>query len=275
MRRLLLCLPVYFVLLPGGPRAESADKQAAPAPLKAVKDDGAALPDNAAMTRLAKDDPIRFLENCLKRYDREVQGYRCTLVKQERLEGKLQRSEVTAIAFRERPFSVLMEWKQGARLAQRVLYVKGANDDKLVVKPSGLASLVGVVERDPEGPDARKSGRYPLTEFGIKIGMERTLAAWDAARKDDALHVEYLGERKIPEVGGRPCWVLKRTGYKRPEEDGITELTTYIDTGTWLQVGSVVKGAEGQVLGAYYFRDIQLNPKFPADTFTRQAVKGK
>ena len=30
---------------------------------------------------------------------------------------------------------------------------------------------------------------------------------------------------------------------------------------------------EGQVIGAYYFRDIQLNPKFPPDTFTREAVK--
>jgi hypothetical protein len=275
MRRLLLSLSAYFVLLPGGPRAESADRQAVPTPLKAVPDDGAALPDNAAMTRLAKEGPIRFLENCLKRCDREVHGYRCTLVKQERLEGKLQRSEVTAIAFREKPFSVLMEWKQGARLAQRVLYIKGANGDKLVVKPTGLAALVGVVERDPEGPDARKSSRYPLTEFGIKIGMERTLGSWEQARKDGALHVEYLGSRKVHEVGGRPCWVLKRTGYRRPEEDGITELTTYIDQETWLQVGSVVKGAEGQVLGAYYFRDLQLNPKFPADTFTREAVKGK
>jgi hypothetical protein len=273
MRRLLLCLSAYFVLLPGGPRAESADKLNVPTPLKVVEDDGAPLPDNAEMTRLAKEGPIKFLENCLKRYDREVKGYRCTLVKQERMGDKLQRSEVIAIAFREKPFSVLMEWKQGARLAHRVLYVKGQNDDMLVVKPAGLAAVVGVVKRDPEGPDARKSGRYPLTEFGIKIGVERTLGSWERARKDGALHVEYLGERKVPEVGGRRCWVLKRTGYKQPEEDGITELTTYFDQENWLQVGSVVKGAEGQVIGSYYFRDIQLNPKFPPDTFTVEVVK--
>jgi hypothetical protein len=273
MRRLLLCLSAYFVLLPGGPRANSDDKLNVPTPLKQVTDDGAPLPDNATMTRLAKDDPIQFLENCIKRCDREAHGYRCTLVKQERLEGKLQPSEVIAIAFREKPFSVLLDWKKEARLAQRVLYVKGANDGKLLVKPAGLAALVGVVERDPEGADARKSGRYPLTEFGIKIAMERTLGSWVNAKKDGALHVEYLGARKVPEVGGRRCWVLKRTGYRQPEEDGITELTTYIDQGNWLQVGSVVKGAEGQVLGAYYFRDLQLNPKFPPGTFTREAVK--
>jgi hypothetical protein len=273
MRRLLLSLSIYFVLLPGGPRAESADKEGAPTPLKAVKDDGGALPDNAAMTRLAKDAPIRFLENCLKRYDREVHGYRCTLIKQERLGGKLQRSEVIAVAFREQPFSARLDWKEGARLAQRVLYVKGENDNQLVVKPAGLAAVVGVVKRDPEGPDARNSGRYPLTEFGIKVGMERTLGSWERARKDGAFHVEYLGERKVPEVGGRRCWVLKRTGYRQPEEDGITELTTYIDQENWLQVGSVVKGARGEVIGSYYFRDIQLNPKFPPDTFTVEAVR--
>ena len=273
MRRLLLSLSVSFVLLPGGPRAESAEKEGAPTPLKAVQDDGGALPDNATMTRLAKDDPIRFLENCLKRCDREAHGYRCTLVKQERLGGKLQRSEVIAVAFRETPFSARLDWKEGARLAQRVLYVKGENDNMLVVKPAGLASLVGVVKREPEGPDARNSGRYPLTEFGIKVGMERTLGSWERARKDGAFRVEYLGERKVPEVGGRRCWVLKRTGYRQPEEDGITELTTYFDQETWLQVGSVVKGARGEVIGAYYFRDVQLNPKFPADTFTVEAIK--
>ncbi len=273
MRRLLLSLSVFFVLLPGGPRADSADRPVETSPLKSVRDDGAALPDNAAMTRLAKDDPIRFLENCLKRYDREVRGYRLTLVKQERMGGKLQPSESIQVAFRERPFSVLLTWPSDPRPAQKVLYVRGENDNKLLVKPAGLAALVGVVERDPEGPDARKSGRYPLTEFGIKIGMERTLGSWESARKDGALHVEYLGARKVPEVGGRPCWVLRRTGYKRPEEDGITELTTYIDQENWLQVGSVLKGAQGQVLGSYYFRDVRLNPKFPPDTFTRAAVK--
>lgn len=268
MLRILLCLPVCLTLAPQprtGPEwAESA--------LAGVADDGKDLPDNARMEKLARTDPVAFLENCIKRYDREVKGYACLLHKQERINGKLQPSEEIEVFFREEPFSVLFDWKKGTRLAQRTLYVKGKFNDQLVVKPAGLASLVGLVERDPNGADAQRSGRYPLTEFGIKIGMERTLAAWQAAAKQGALQVEFLGERKIKEAGDRPCWVLKRTGYKKPEEDGVTEFTGYYDTETWLQVGTVLKGPGNQLIGDYFFRDIKLNPEFKEGTFTREAV---
>ena len=56
------------------------------------------------------------------------------------------------------------------------------------------------------------------------------------------------------------------------EEDGITELTTYIDKETWLQVGSVLKGEENKLVASYYFRDIKLNPDYKADQFTKAAV---
>jgi hypothetical protein len=268
MLRILFCLPVCLAL---APLPRTAPEWAGSA-LAGVADDGKTLPDNARMEKLAQTDPIAFLENCLKHYDREVKGYTCLLHKQERLGGKLQPSELIEVSFREEPFSVLFDWKQGTRLAQRTLYVKGKYNDQLVVKPAGLASLVGVVERDPNGADAKKSGRYPLTEFGIKVGMERTLAAWQAAAKQDALRVEFVGERKVKEAGDRACWVLRRTGYKKPEEDGITDFTTYFDKETWLQVGSVLKGADNQLLGEYFFRDIKLNPEFKDGTFTREAV---
>ena len=112
-----------------------------------------------------------------------------------------------------------------------------------------------------------------MYHFGIKIGSEAALAAWEAAKKDDALHVEFLGEKKIKELGGRPCWVLKRTGYRKPEEDGIAETTFYFDKETWLQVGSVLKNRNGELIGEYLFRDVELNPKFDDDVFTTKSLK--
>src|SRR5262249_51915339 len=100
-----------------------------------------------------------------------------------------------------------------------------------------------------------------------------TLAAWDAAKKDDALHVEYLGKRKIKEAGGRLCYVLHRSKFRKPEVDGITDVTIYVDCENWLQVGSILKGEEGQLIGEYFFRDLRLNPKFADDQFDRKAVE--
>jgi hypothetical protein len=244
-----------------------------PRNLRDVKDKGDRLPDAAGLEALARKDAVAFLEKCLLRYDREVKGYSLTMQKQERIEGKLQKKEVIDVHFKEGPHSVFMRWREGARLVSRVVYVDGQNDGKAVIKPAGLGSFL-VVERDPDGADARRSGRYTLKEFGLKKGLQRTLAAFEAAQKDGALHVEYLGKRKIKEAGDRTCYVLKRTRYQKPEADGITEQTLFVDADNWLLVGTILKGG-GKLIGEYFFRDIRLNPEFDKDQFTRKAVDGK
>jgi len=269
MRRLVLCLPVCLMFISGLSSREAPSTST----FRDVSDNGAALPSEAAMERLAKTDPIAFMETCIRRYDREVKSYTATLRKQERIDGQLERSEIIDVAFREDPFSVLMRWKEGARRAAAILFVKGENKDQILVRPAGVLAVAGIVMRDPNGSDAKKAGRYPLTEFGIKIGMQRTLASWEKARKDKALHLEYLGVKRIKEAGDRPCWVLRRSHYQKKEEEGISELTVYIDKETWLQLGSIIKGEEGRLIGEYFFRDIKINPHFEPGTFTREALK--
>jgi hypothetical protein len=286
MRRLLLCLPLCLVLAPEQPpRAGPADKPKAPA--VELADNSLTvgfaagcwtaphffpLPDETAMEQLAKADVIAFFRQCLCRYDREICGYTCKLDKTERLDGNVRPQETIAVCFREEPFSALLEWEKNAGLAKRSLYVKGQNNDKLLVLPNGrLLSLAGVVTRDPDGPAAKSSSRYPQTEFGIKIGTERTVNDWEAAKKNNALHVDYLGQKKVAEVGDRVCYVFKRSRYEKPEQDGIIEATMYLDKETWLQVGSVLKGEDG-LIGEYFFREIKLNPDFKPDTFTRKGL---
>jgi hypothetical protein len=272
MRRLLFLLPLCCVLAPDGPPRRS-DTHTPPA-VRACKvhDDGATLPDNAGMEKLARTDPIAFLKNCLKRYDREVKGYQATLRKHERVKGELLPPEVIAVAFLEKPFSVRMDWLQGAGAAQRTLYVAGENGGQLLALPAGrFLSLIGAVKRDPLGPDAMKSSRIPITQFGIRLGSVSTLDAWLKAKKRGDLKVVFQGTRKVKRAGGRSCWVLKRVGYPAPEDDGIDGATFYFDTQTWLQGGSHLTGPKG-LIGDYWFTDIELNPDFPADTFTREGI---
>jgi hypothetical protein len=269
MFRLLLSWPLWLML------ASEAVAFSLPSALPELPaaDDNSALPDAAGLEQLARTDPVAFMRACLRRYDREVKGYRCNFVKQERLGGKLQHTEVIDVSFREDPFSVLFDWREGARLASKVLYVKGQNNGQMYVRPGGWRGvLVSVVSRDPEGSDAKESSRYPITEFGVKKGLERAIAAWGDAQREGSLKYEYRGKRKVPELGDRPCYVLHRYGYRQPEEDGITDAILYYDVETWLQTGSTLKGAEGQLIGEYWFRDVKLNPAFPPDTFTRAAL---
>jgi hypothetical protein len=271
MRRLLALLPLLLLFAQALPNAAPVAGYAE-ANDSRVADDHAPLPGPAQLEKLARTRPIEFLEDCLRYYDRNVKGYTCVLQKQERLGGKLQRSEVIDAAFREQPFSVSLHWLEGARKADSVVYVTGENGGMMLVRPVGLFHGL-IVQRDPEGEDARQSGRYTVKQFGIEKGMQRTLASWKAAQEKGELHVECLGDVHVKEAGDRLCLALRRGDYTRPEEDGVTELTVYYDKETWLQVGSVLKGEEGKVIGAYYFRDIHLNPDFKPDQFTREGLK--
>jgi hypothetical protein len=276
MRRLLWLLPLCLLMAPA-PLEKPGPRSSLRVPEK-VADNGKALPDNAEMERLAREDPVAFLKNCIRRYQRDVKGYHCFLDKQERIEGRLKPTETLEVWFREKPYSVLLRWVKNPGQAEKALYVQGQNGGQVLVRPEGaLARKIAgnVITMEPTSPEARRSGRYPITEFGLNKGALRTLASWEAAQKEGALHIEYRGIEKIKEAGNRPCFVLHRDRYVRPENDGVTEMTIYVDRDTWLQVGSVLKGEEGRVIGSYFFRQIELNPQFKPNQFERAALESK
>lgn len=230
----------------------------------------ASIPSATEFESLAKTDPIAFLRASLLRYRKEIHGYRATLVKQERLHGRLGPAETIAVAFRENPFSVLLTWKSApAGMADRGLYVAGQNDGKTLAR----GKLMHVIHRrDPYGPDAKAASRYAMPEFGIGKGTERTLVAWQAAKARGNLKVEYLGIKAVPEAGGAECYVLRRT-CEPAEEDGVVAVEVSFDTARWLQVANVLTAANDQRIGAYYFRDLVLNPEFPKDQFDSNSLR--
>lgn len=239
-------------------------------------DDGKTLPSNAQMEKLAASDPVAFLEYCLRRHEREVEGYQVTLEKQERIRGTLEKKEIIDVWFREKPHSVLFKWREGHRLAVAALYVEGENlsggKSMIVAKP--FLGFLAPREIDPKSPEARNSGRYPLTEFGLKFGLQRTLASWRSGKNDEALHVTYQGIRKVEELGGRSCHVFKRDRFLKPEgPDKVTEQVLYVDVENWLLVGTVLKNEKDELVARYFFRDVKLNPKFADDQFARKNLK--
>jgi hypothetical protein len=230
-------------------------------------------PGASEMTNLARNDPLAFLESCLKHYDREVRGYQAIMQKQERLQGRLQNKETIEVAFREQPYSVSLHWLQGARRADRVVYVAGENEGMMLAHPAGVAGkLVKVVKRKVDSDEARESGRYTLDQFGFKKTLARVITSIQTAKKKGALHLEFQGQAKAIEAGQRVCFKIKRT-YSEPESDGTQELTLYVDRENYLPIGVVVKGkvdpATGnrELLGEYFYRDVRLNPEIPPDQF--------
>ena len=55
--------------------------------------------------------------------------------------------------------------------------------------------------------------------------------------------------------------------------DASRTVTTMIDAETGLQVGTRITNPDGQLVGEYYFRDVELNPHFPPDQFKPSALR--
>ena len=105
----------------------------------------------------------------------------------------------------------------------------------------------------------------------VALGLSFPLLAFKTAQEDGTLQVEYLGIKKVPEAGDRPCFTLRRI-LKKAEPDGVKEVMLHIDTQTWQQVGNVLKDEQGVLVGAYYFRDFKFNPDLRKEDFQRQAL---
>ena len=57
-----------------------------------------------------------------------------------------------------------------------------------------------------------------------------------------------------------------------PEDEGITELTLFLDQETLLQTGSILRDAKGELIAEYWFSDLVLNPEFTVKQFRREGV---
>lgn len=258
---LLLFVPIYLWKVQGV-SFFSCDPPPAPAkPYDAKKD-------------APHDDFVELLRQSLIKYEESgVKGYTCTFVMHERVKGKLKDPEVIECWFQEKPFSVLMHWKEGAGKVAASLYVEGENDGLMCVRPANevLKRVVGTARKKVDCDEAKDSARYQMTEFGVRCGTERTYKAWKALKdRGVKLNIEYQGIQRLEKVG-RDCHVVKRY-CNEPEEEGMTDVTVYLDVETMMQVGSVLK-AGNELIGEYYFKDIKINPTFEANRFKQEILK--
>lgn len=254
--------------------SDGAGSPAAP-PKRPVEIGDAALPSAEQFEKLANTNPIECLKAALRRWHADCHGFTAIMQKHERLGNRMCAPESVDVWFRDKPHSVLLAWRgKPAGLAEKVLYVEGANDNQLLVRPYGeLARRFAgdVVTRDPEGKDAKGGGRVSVRDFGFRKATERQLLTWEALLSEGRLQVEYLGVREMPETGRR-CHIFRRTcdPPEGPERIGTVEIG--LDAEMWLQTYSRFQDCEGNLLGAYSYKDVKVNPEFKSGQFCREVL---
>ena len=226
----------------------------------------------ARIQDIARNGHISLLEYCLENAKANYQDYTCTFIKQERLHGALGKEQWVDVKFMEGPFSVAMKWVKNSPIADRLLYIEGKNDGKMLVRPkSVLLQLLtgGTAQRRPDSKDAMKNTLRPVNKFGFVRSLESLLEVYRQAKEEGHLKESY-GEPA--RVNGRKAIVLLR--YLPAKNDYPAHKTvTYIDA-EWL-VPVCVEGfgwnEEKELLCRYIYKDVKFNIGLTDDDFLPQA----
>jgi hypothetical protein len=140
-----------------------------------------------------------------------VKDYSATVVKHERIDGKLGDPEYALIKVRQQPFSVYMYFMAPNNLAgQECMYVDGANGGNMYAHaaPGTLRGKFGTVSLAPTSAMAMKDQRYPITEIGVANLTKRLIEVGEHDKQYGECDVKFFQGAK---VNGRVCTMIQVT----------------------------------------------------------------
>ena len=219
------------------------------------------------ITELAQNDHIALLEWACQRYEKHINCYQITLYKQERIRRKLKAVEEVDVRFLEKPFSVFMKWKKNAGRGDKILYVDGAHDGKMIVHPTGLWSWIKSVKKDPRSKDVKRASLKTPDQFGFHRGMTNMLDIYREAKENGDLRINYIGPTKVK---GRPCVAMERV---LPADKGypFARLLIEFDVEYVLPTSITCYDWSGQLMSRYVYGDLRFNTGLTEADFTPAA----
>lgn len=137
-----------------------------------------------------------------------LSDYSMTMVKRERIDGKVGDYQYMFVKIRHKPFSVYMYFLgPPAAKGQEVIYVEGLNEGKMWAHTVGLRDkLVGTVSLKPDGVIAMQDNRYPITEIGLANMVKRLVEVGEEDIKFGECEVKFFENAKI---NGRSCTCIQ------------------------------------------------------------------
>jgi len=204
---------------------------------------------------------------------RRIDDYTCTLVKRERVAGRLRKTEWMELKVRHRPFSVYARFFNGSgKTVQEVIYVEGRDDGKLWAH-SDRYQLLGTLALVPDSTWAMRESRYPITEAGVLRLMERlvALAQENAAAADCEVQL-FEGAR----IESRPSRCIAVTHPQEQPGLRFHHARLYIDEAWNIPVRFESyywprePGGPPQLLEEYTYLNFRFNPGLDERDFDRR-----
>jgi hypothetical protein len=133
-----------------------------------------------------------------------IKDYSCTMVKRERIDGKLGDHEYMFAKVRHEPFSVYLYFLAPDTVkGQECIWVDGHNDGNMLAHAgSGVRAMVGTVSLKPNGALAMQGNRYAITEIGVENLAKRLVEVAEHDKQFGECEVNFFKDAK---VNGRIC----------------------------------------------------------------------
>jgi hypothetical protein len=137
-----------------------------------------------------------------------IKDYSCTVVKRERIDGKLGEHEYMFAKVRHEPFSVYLYFLAPDTVkGQEVIYVDGKNDGNMLAHAgSGVRAMMGTVALKPQSMIAMQGNRYAITEIGVENLAKRLVEVAEHDKQFGECEVNFFPNAK---VNGRICTCIQ------------------------------------------------------------------
>jgi len=221
---------------------------------------------------------LRWGQKSLKIVEK-IQDYSATMVKRERIDGKIGEPEYMFIKVRHKPLSVYLYFLKPDHLkGQEVLWIQGQNNGKMWGHAQGIRKVFGTVPLDPTGPVAMKGNRYPVTEIGLSNLVRRLIEEGEKDTQYGECEVKYFPGAKI---NGRSCTCIQvvhpvpRRNFQfhlaRIFVDDEYSLPVRFEAYDW----PTQQGGQPELIEEYTYVNIKLNNHFTdADFDLRNSAYG-
>lgn len=208
-------------------------------------------------------DPLALVARMEASYA-EVRDYTATFKKRERVQGVLRDQELMQLKY-QKPFRVYLRWLARPKEGREVLYVEGANENRLLVyDPSGIQRFFTLL-MSPRDERAMRESRYPITQIGIGRLIE--LIAENARRAWSQGELQLI-DHGMGEEDGRPVWRYEGILPDDPEKGYFcARLLLAVDREWELPVRVLIYEWDGNLVGDYAYANLRVNPGLAPQEF--------
>jgi len=187
-----------------------------------------------------------------------IPAYSCTLIKEERVSGKLQKPETIELKLRHSPKAIYMKWLAGPFKGRELMYNEALiGTDKLRVREGGVLGIVPVTI-GIDSAVARRGTKHLVSEVGI--GHLLTLIEHDYVRAAPKGHIKRIN-MGIVDLDGRKTYKVESV-LPRDRSHGYYcyRMIHYTDFVRGLEIRSEVFNFDDELDESYYYKDITTSP---------------